>query len=257
MINYKVSLQKSAIQKADETGAISRQNVYFPQIVDLRQIDFNSLYDVIYANGNSAFTKGEWSGIVLDLGGSVANRLIAGEKVYLPGLGTFEPTLKTSQSNIKDPSKINSNNFECGAKFVADGYFLSNLSKAEWNRKASAAIEASGSASYTMTFKRQNGSANLKFESSVPGVLSHTTVSSITCLVNGQAKGSATVAEGVLYINGVIANGDTLSDATVKLTIPAATWTESGETYEYPAQTFELTGISQTGASVEPPHLDV
>lgn len=249
MIKYKVSLQKSAIQKADESGAISRDNIYFPQIVGLDTIDFNDLYDVIYANGNTAFTKGEWSGIVLDLGASVANRLIAGQKVYLPGLGSFEPTLKTDQSNVKDPAKINSSHFTCGSKFTADRYFLSNLSHAEWQRQSVAAAQGSSSAAYKVTFRKQDGSANLAFAFEPAAALNAIDTEDITVKVNGVAKTSLAIANGVLYVNDVVADDTTLSNAGVEIDLPSVSYTEGSETKTMGAQVITLTGINQTGSS--------
>lgn len=247
MIKYKVSLQKSAIQKADESGVITRDNIYFPQIVGLDTIDFNDLYDVIYANGNTAFTKGEWSGIVLDLGASVANRLISGEKVYLPGLGSFEPTLKTDQSNVKDPSKVNSSHFTCGSKFTPDRYFLANLAHAEWERQTIAAAKGSSSAAYKVEFKKQDGSGNLAFQFEPAAAINAIATSNITVKVNGVERTNLAIANGVLYVNTAVPANGTLTNANVEISLPSVSYTEGGVTKTMGAQVITLEGLTQTG----------
>lgn len=250
MLKFKVSLQNSAIAKADESGVITRTNVYYPQLVDLHKKDSYGLVESIMNNGSSAFTKGEWLGVVSDLGTSIADQLVNGFKVDIYGLGTFEPTLKTSQSNVKDPSKVNSSNFVCGAKFTPDARFIQILSGATWQRENTAAKSSEGSMAYSFTFRKQDNSNNLALTCSKAEIINAVSASAITVTVNGASVGTIAKGEGEIYLNGAIESGETLSNATVVINMPEVTIGAGEAAVTYPAQKFTLKGISQTGGPV-------
>ena len=247
MIDYQVSLQKAAIAKANEQDVITRQEVYFPQIVGVRKMDVFELVDAILNMGSTAFTKGEWTGVAIDLGSAIAQQLINGYKVYIDGLGTFEPVLNSKQSNIKDPSKINSSNFRCSAKFTPDSKFLTVLAGVNWNRKELTEASSSSSASVTYRFVAQTNNSNLKFVTSDSAYSAALSGQTVTATVNGNAASSVTATNEGIFINNVINTGNSLTNATITISLPSVTVGTGAEAVTYSAQTLTINGVSQTG----------
>lgn len=247
MIEFDVRMQKSAIGKADEQGQEVRETVYYPGITNLGKMDVFKLIEKILQLGSTAFTKGEWVGVATDLGSSIASQLIDGYKVSIDGLGTFEPVLKTSQKNIKDPSKINSSNFTCEAKFTPDAKFLAVLAGVVWKKKTAEAASSTGSSNIALTFVRQDSNSNLKFTAANNAIMQAWNGLTATATVNGNAVGSVSMTESGIFLNSVIAENDTLTNATVVINLPQITVGSGDEAVVYPAQTQTITGVSQTG----------
>lgn len=249
MLEYSIFLQKSAIAATnEETGEITRQEVYYPSIVGLNGIQTRWLVKNIMANGNSAFTVGEMNGVIEDLGTSLSYALKDGKKVLINGLGTFEPLLVTDQKNMKDPSKITKSHFTLGVKFTPDTEFMADLNAdVEWKRKSADSASGSATNSIRLTQVQQNGSGNLKFTAAPAAVMSAWTNTGITASVNGTSVSSISASASGLFLNNVIAAGATLTNATVQIHLPAITVGEGEDAVTYAAADYEIKGVNQTG----------
>lgn len=165
MIDYKVLAQPSAIQTGD-----TRDNVYYPQIVNLSTLNTRGLIQAMMNMGSTAFSMGEYLGVASDLGSAIAQMLITGHKINLEGLGTFTPKVETTQKNIKEASAINSSNFSCTVVFTPSEEFIAILNSVVWNRVQSVDPGQSSSNAFTVSITSPAPNT-LKFAASKAGAL--------------------------------------------------------------------------------------
>ena len=203
MIDFKVLAQPSAIQTGD-----TRDNVYYPQIVNLSPLNTRGLIQAMMNLGSTAFSMGEYLGVASDLGGAIAQMMISGHKINLEGLGTFTPKIETTQKNVKEASSVNSSNFSCTVVFTPAPEFISILRTAVWNRVQSVDPGQASSNAFTVAISSPAGNT-LKLLASKAGALANFPVAGESITIDGVAPIASNirydVASGAIYIYNVAA----------------------------------------------------
>lgn len=203
MIDFKVLAQPSAIQTGD-----TRDNVYYPQIVNLSPLNTRGLIQAMMNMGSTAFSMGEYLGVASDLGGAIAQMMISGHKINLEGLGTFTPKIETTQKNVKEASAVNSSNFSCTVVFTPADEFLSILRTAIWNRVQSVDPGQSSTNAFTIAISSPAGNT-LKLVASKAGALANFPAAGESITIDGVAPTASNLrydaASGAIYIYNVAA----------------------------------------------------
>lgn len=203
MIDFKVLAQPSAIQTGDK-----RDNVYYPQIVNLSPLNTRGLIQAMMNMGSTAFSMGEYLGVASDLGGAIAQMMISGHKINLEGLGTFTPKVETTQKNVKEASAVNSSNFSCTVVFTPAEEFLSILRTAIWNRVQSVDPGQASTNAFTVAISSPAGNT-LKLLASKAGALANFPAAGESITIDGVAPDASNlrydVASGAIYIYNVAA----------------------------------------------------
>lgn len=203
MIDFKVLAQPSAIQTGD-----TRDNVYYPQIVNLSPLNTRGLIQAMMNMGSTAFSMGEYLGVASDLGGAIAQMMISGHKINLEGLGTFTPKIETTQKNVKEASAVNSSNFSCTVVFTPADEFLSILRTAIWNRVQSVDPGQSSTNAFTVAISSPAGNT-LKLLASKAGALANFPAAGESITIDGVAPDASNIrydaASGAVYIYNVAA----------------------------------------------------
>lgn len=209
MIDFKVLAQPSAIQTGD-----TRDNVYYPQIVNLSPLNTRGLIQAMMNMGSTAFSMGEYLGVASDLGGAIAQMMISGHKINLEGLGTFTPKIETTQKNVKEASAVNSSNFSCTVVFTPADEFLSILRTAVWNRVQAVDPGQSSSNAFTVAISSPAGNT-LKLVASKAGALANFPAAGESITIDGVAPAASNirydVASGAIYIYNVAAGKHTVA----------------------------------------------
>ena len=209
MIDYKVLAQPSAIQSGD-----TRDNVYYPQIVNLSTLNTRGLIQAMMNMGSTAFSMGEYLGVASDLGAAIAQMLITGHKINLEGLGMFTPKIETTQKNIKEASAINSSNFSCTVTFTPSEEFIAILRTAIWNRVQSVDPGQSSSNAFTVAITSPAGNT-LKFVASKAGAFAGFPAAGESISIDGVAVSASNIrydaASGNIYIYNVAAGKHTVA----------------------------------------------
>lgn len=209
MIDFKVLAQPSAIQTGD-----TRDNVYYPQIVNLSPLNTRGLIQAMMNMGSTAFSMGEYLGVASDLGGAIAQMMISGHKINLEGLGTFTPKIETTQKNVKEASAVNSSNFSCTVVFTPAEEFLSILRTAVWNRIQSVDPGQASSNAFTVAISSPAGNT-LKLVASKAGALANFPATGESITIDGVAPSASNirydVASGAIYIYNVAAGKHTVA----------------------------------------------
>lgn len=209
MIDYKVLAQPSAIQSGD-----TRDNVYYPQIVNLSTLNTRGLIQAMMNMGSTAFSMGEYLGVASDLGSAIAQMLITGHKINLEGLGIFTPKVETTQKNVKEASSVNSSNFSCTVVFTPSEEFISILNSVVWNRVQSVDPGQSSSNAFTVTLTSPAPNT-LKFVASKAGALQGFPAAGESISIDGAAVASANIrydaASGNVYVYNVAAGRHTVA----------------------------------------------
>ena len=215
MIDFKVLAQPSAIQSGD-----TRDNVYYPQIVNLSTLNTRGLIQAMMNMGSTAFSMGEYLGVASDLGGAIAQMMISGHKINIEGLGMFTPKVETTQKNIKEASAVNSSNFSCTVVFTPADEFIAVLRTAIWNRVQSVDPGQSSTNAFTVAITAPAPNT-LKFVASKAGALQGFPVAGESITIDGVAAPAANirydVTSGAVYVYN-IAGGK----HTVALTVGAS-----------------------------------
>lgn len=209
MVDYKVLAQPSAIQTGD-----TRDNVYYPQIVNLSTLNTRGLIQAMMNMGSTAFSMGEYLGVASDLGAAIAQMLITGHKINLEGLGMFTPKVETTQKNIKEASSINSSNFSCTVVFTPAPEFISILNSVVWNRVQTVDPGQSSSNAFTVAISNPTGNT-LKFVASKTGALANfPAIASEKIIIDGTQVANANIrydsASGAVYVYNVVAGKHTV-----------------------------------------------
>ena len=209
MIDYKVLAQPSAIQSGD-----TRDNVYYPQIVNLSTLNTRGLIQAMMNMGSTAFSMGEYLGVASDLGAAIAQMMITGHKINLEGLGTFTPKVETTQKNVKEASSVNSSNFSCSVVFTPAPEFISILNSVVWNRIQ--AVDPGQSSSNAFTVAITSPAPNtLKFTASKAGAFAGFPAAGESISIDGQAVASANIrydaSNGNVYVYNVAAGKHTVA----------------------------------------------
>lgn len=209
MIDYKVLAQPSAIQSGD-----TRDNVYYPQIVNLSTLNTRGLIQAMMNMGSTAFSMGEYLGVASDLGAAIAQMLITGHKINLEGLGMFTPKIETTQKNIKEASAINSSNFSCTVTFTPSEEFIAILRTAVWNRIQSVDPGQSSTNAFTVAVTSPAGNT-LKFVASKSGALAGFPAAGESISIDGVAVNASNIrydaTSGAVYIYNVAAGKHTVA----------------------------------------------
>jgi len=209
MIDFKVLAQPSAIQTGDK-----RDNVYYPQIVNLSPLNTRGLIQAMMNMGSTAFSMGEYLGVASDLGGAIAQMMISGHKINLEGLGTFTPKIETTQKNVKEASAVNSSNFSCTVVFTPAEEFLSILRTAIWNRVQSVDPGQASTNAFTVAISSPAGNT-LKLVASKAGALANFPAAGESITIDGVAPDASNirydVASGAIYIYNVAAGKHTIA----------------------------------------------
>lgn len=209
MIDYKVLAQPSAIQSGD-----TRDNVYYPQIVNLSTLNTRGLIQAMMNLGSTAFSMGEYLGVASDLGAAIAQMLITGHKINLEGLGIFTPKIETTQKNIKEASAINSSNFSCTVTFTPSEEFIAILRTAVWNRVQSVDPGQSSSNAFTVSITSPAGNT-LKFTPSKGGAFAGFPAAGESISIDGVAVSASNIrydaTSGNIYIYNVAAGKHTVA----------------------------------------------
>ncbi len=209
MIDFKVLAQPSAIQTGD-----TRDNVYYPQIVNLSPLNTRGLIQAMMNMGSTAFSMGEYLGVASDLGGAIAQMMISGHKINLEGLGTFTPKIETTQKNVKESSAVNSSNFSCTVVFTPAEEFLSILRTAVWNRVQSVDPGQASSNAFTVAISSPAGNT-LKLVASKAGALANFPAAGESITIDGVAPTASNIrydiASGAIYIYNVAAGKHTVA----------------------------------------------
>lgn len=209
MIDFKVLAQPSAIQTGD-----TRDNVYYPQIVNLSPLNTRGLIQAMMNMGSTAFSMGEYLGVASDLGGAIAQMMISGHKINLEGLGTFTPKIETTQKNVKEASAVNSSNFSCTVVFTPAEEFISILRTAVWNRIQSVDPGQASSNAFTVAISSPAGNT-LKLVASKAGALANFPAAGESITIDGVAPTASNirydVASGAIYIYNVAAGKHTVA----------------------------------------------
>lgn len=203
MIDFKVLAQPSAIQTGDK-----RDNVYYPQIVNLSPLNTRGLIQAMMNMGSTAFSMGEYLGVASDLGGAIAQMMISGHKINLEGLGTFTPKIETTQKNVKEASAVNSSNFSCTVVFTPADEFVSILRTAVWNRIQSVDPGQASTNAFTVAISSPAPNT-LKLLASKAGALANFPAAGESITIDGAAPAASNirydVASGAIYIYNVAA----------------------------------------------------
>ena len=248
MIKYKVDLQKSTIQKENEQGVITRAPRYYPKVISTGSTDTRGMVKGFDAFGSSAFTNGEITGILEDLGSAIAYMILQGYNVHLNGLGTFRPTIKSSQSNVTSQDKINSSYFTCVPEFTADSEFKDLFKYADWQRVNESAASSTTGNALSLTFVQQSNESSLKFAIAPQAAgLAATTANVTAVTINGTAHNNYTVANGYIYLENAISLGGSLTDATVIITMSNVTVGDGQDAVVYTGGAMTVRGVSQNG----------
>lgn len=209
MIDFKVLAQPSAIQTGD-----TRDNVYYPQIVNLSPLNTRGLIQAMMNMGSTAFSMGEYLGVASDLGGAIAQMMISGHKINLEGLGTFTPKIETTQKNVKEASAVNSSNFSCSVVFTPAEEFLSILRTAVWNRIQSVDPGQASTNAFTVAISSPAPNT-LKLVASKAGALANFPAAGESITIDGAAPAASNirydVASGAIYIYNVAAGKHTVA----------------------------------------------
>jgi len=209
MIDYKVLAQPSAIQTGD-----TRDNVYYPQIVNLSTLNTRGLIQAMMNMGSTAFSMGEYLGVASDLGAAIAQMLITGHKINLEGLGMFTPKVETTQKNVKEASSVNSSNFSCTVVFTPSEEFMSILHSVVWNRVQSVDPGQSSTNAFTVAISSPVGNT-LKLVASKAGALANFPVAGESITIDGVAPTASNIrydaASGAIYIYNVAAGKHTVA----------------------------------------------
>lgn len=209
MIDYKVLAQPSAIQTGD-----TRDNVYYPQIVNLSTLNTRGLIQAMMNMGSTAFSMGEYLGVASDLGSAIAQMLITGHKINLEGLGIFTPKVETTQKNVKEASSVNSSNFSCTVVFTPSEEFISILNSVVWNRVQSVDPGQSSSNAFTVSITSPAGNT-LKFVASKAGALAGFPAAGESISIDGVAVSASNIrydaTSGAVYIYNVAAGKHTVA----------------------------------------------
>lgn len=209
MIDYKVLAQPSAIQSGD-----TRDNVYYPQIVNLSTLNTRGLIQAMMNMGSTAFSMGEYLGVASDLGAAIAQMLITGHKINLEGLGMFTPKVETTQKNVKEASSVNSANFSCTVVFTPSEEFISILRTVVWNRIQSVDPGQSSSNAFTVAISSPVGNT-LKLVASKAGALANFPAAGESITIDGVAPSASNIrydaASGAIYIYNVAAGKHTVA----------------------------------------------
>ena len=203
MIDFKVLAQPSAIQTGD-----TRDNVYYPQIVNLSPLNTRGLIQAMMNMGSTAFSMGEYLGVASDLGGAIAQMMISGHKINLEGLGTFTPKIETTQKNVKEASAVNSSNFSCTVVFTPAEEFVAVLRTAIWNRIQSVDPGQASTNAFTVAISSPAGNT-LKLVASKAGALANFPAAGESITIDGVAPAASNIrydiASGAIYIYNVAA----------------------------------------------------
>lgn len=209
MIDYKVLAQPSAIQTGD-----TRDNVYYPQIVNLSTLNTRGLIQAMMNMGSTAFSMGEYLGVASDLGAAIAQMMITGHKINLEGLGMFTPKVETTQKNVKEASAVNSSNFSCSVVFTPAPEFISILNSVVWNRVQSVDPGQSSSTAFTVTITSPAPNT-LKFAASKAGALQGFPAAGESITIDGAAVGANDIrydaASGNVYVYNVAGGRHTVA----------------------------------------------
>lgn len=209
MIDFKVLAQPSAIQTGD-----TRDNVYYPQIVNLSPLNTRGLIQAMMNMGSTAFSMGEYLGVASDLGGAIAQMMISGHKINLEGLGTFTPKIETTQKNVKEASAVNSSNFSCTVVFTPADEFVSILNTAVWNRIQSVDPGQASANAFTVAISSPAGNT-LKLLASKSGALAGFPAAGESITIDGVAPSASNLrydaASGAVYIYNVPAGKHTVA----------------------------------------------
>ena len=209
MIDFKVLAQPSAIQTGD-----TRDNVYYPQIVNLSTLNTRGLIQAMMNMGSTAFSMGEYLGVASDLGGAIAQMMISGHKINLEGLGMFTPKIETTQKNVKEASSVNSSNFSCTVVFTPAEEFVAVLRTALWNRVQSVDPGQSSSNAFTVAISTPAPNT-LKFVASKAGALQGFPAAGESISVDGVAVAAANirydVTSGAVYVYNVVGGKHTVA----------------------------------------------
>lgn len=209
MIDFKVLAQPSAIQTGD-----TRDNVYYPQIVNLSPLNTRGLIQAMMNLGSTAFSMGEYLGVASDLGGAIAQMMVSGHKINIEGLGTFTPKIETTQKNVKEASAVNSSNFSCSVVFTPAAEFMAILRTAVWNRVQSVDPGQASSNAFTVAISSPAGNT-LKLVASKAGALANFPVAGESVTIDGVAPSASNirydVASGAIYIYNVAAGKHTVA----------------------------------------------
>lgn len=209
MIDFKVLAQPSAIQTGDK-----RDNVYYPQIVNLNTLNTRGLIQAMMNMGSTAFSMGEYLGVASDLGGAIAQMMISGHKINLEGLGMFTPKVETTQKNVKESSAVNSSNFSCTVVFTPAPEFISILNTAIWNRVQSVDPGQSSTNAFTVAITSPAPNT-LKFVASKAGALQGFPAAGESISVDGVAVAANNirydVTSGAVYVYNVAGGKHTVA----------------------------------------------
>lgn len=209
MIDFKVLAQPSAIQTGD-----TRDNVYYPQIVNLNTLNTRGLIQAMMNMGSTAFSMGEYLGVASDLGGAIAQMMISGHKINLEGLGMFTPKVETTQKNVKEASAVNSSNFSCTVVFTPAPEFISILNTAIWNRVQSVDPGQSSTNAFTVAITSPAPNT-LKFVASKAGALQGFPAAGESISIDGVAVAANNirydVTSGSVYVYNVAGGKHTVA----------------------------------------------
>lgn len=209
MIDFKVLAQPSAIQTGDK-----RDNVYYPQIVNLNTLNTRGLIQAMMNMGSTAFSMGEYLGVASDLGGAIAQMMISGHKINLEGLGMFTPKIETTQKNVKEASAVNSSNFSCTVVFTPAPEFIAVLRTALWNRVQNVDPGQSSTNAFTVAISTPAPNT-LKFVASKAGALQGFPAAGESISVDGVAVAANNIrydaTSGSVYVYNVAGGKHTVA----------------------------------------------
>lgn len=209
MIDFKVLAQPSAIQTGDK-----RDNVYYPQIVNLNTLNTRGLIQAMMNMGSTAFSMGEYLGVASDLGGAIAQMMISGHKINLEGLGMFTPKIETTQKNVKEASAVNSSNFSCTVVFTPAPEFIAVLRTALWNRVQAVDPGQSSTNAFTVAITAPAPNT-LKFVASKAGALQGFPAADESITIDGAAVAANNirydVTSGSVYVYNVAGGKHTVA----------------------------------------------
>lgn len=248
MLQYKVELQEKAIGATLEGGNSERKAIYYPMITGLKNQDTRDMVKGFDAFGNSAFTAGEITGVLEDLGRAVAYVMKANNGVHINGLGTFKPKVITDQKNVEVASKINASHFSVGINFTPDSEFLANFRDAEWKKVSGSDSSSVKDDSYLLRFVEVPNNASLRFVADDNAIMvAWNGQSGATISLNGGNAQALNLTTSGAYLESAIAQGQSLTNATAVINIPAVTVGTGDEAVTYPASQFTIRNISQSG----------
>lgn len=252
MLKYQVLLQEKAIGATLEGGNSERKAVYYPMIAKLNTQDTRDMVKGFDAFGNSAFTSGEITGVLEDLGRAISYVMKQNNGVHINGLGTFKPKVITDQSNVEVASKINASHFNVGVNFTPDSEFLSNFRDAEWEKVSSSDAVSVNNSSYQLSFQQVSNNASLKFVAAPVAIMNAWDgLTGATIKLNGGSAQALNLTTSGAYLETAIANNASLTNATAQIHIPAVTVGTGESAVTYAAADFTISNISQAGPIVQ------